>query len=157
TDVAQVVYIDHRGNGRSDREPQNSWTLAQWGDDLYEFCRALEIERPIVMGQSFGGMVAMSYATRHPEHPGKLILSSTAASLRKHVERSIAMFRAKGGPEVGAMARRALTNGYDSREFAMQWLVRAMPFYNTRPAPDPDATNRAVMNTTVLLSFLGPG
>ena len=49
-DIAQVIYIDHRGNGRSDRQPQDAWNLAQWGDDVYEFCRALEIERPIVMG-----------------------------------------------------------------------------------------------------------
>jgi proline-specific peptidase len=156
-DIAQIVYLDHRGNGRSDREMPNKWTLAQWGDDLFEFCRALGIEKPIVMGQSFGGMVAMSYATRHPEHPGKLILSSTAASMRRHVERSIAMFEAKGGPEIGALARRALTSGYDSADFAAQWLKRAMPFYNTRPAADQTASARAVMNTDVLLRFLGPG
>jgi proline iminopeptidase len=156
-DVAQVVYLDHRGNGRSDREPQNKWTLAQWGDDIFEFCRALEIEKPIVMGQSFGGFVAMSYATRHPEHPGKLILSSTAASMRRRVERSIAMFGAKGGPEIAAMARRALTRGYDSQEFAMQWVAQAMPFYNVKPAADPDASRRAILSTTVLLQFLGPG
>lgn len=156
-DIAQVVYIDHRGNGRSDREPQNKWTLAQWGDDIFEFCRALEIDKPIVMGQSFGGFVAMAYATRHPEHPGKLILSSTAASMGPHVERSVAMFDAKGGAEIGAMARHALTVGYDSLELAMQWLERAMPFYNTKPAPDPNASRRAIMNTSVLLRFLGPG
>jgi len=33
-----------------------------------------------VLGLSFGGFVAQAYATRHPRHPGKLILSSTAAS-----------------------------------------------------------------------------
>jgi pimeloyl-ACP methyl ester carboxylesterase len=146
-DITQIVYLDHRGNGRSDRGPQNEWTLAQWGDDIFDFCRALDIEQPIVMGQSFGGMVAMAYATRHPDHPGKLILSSTAASMRRHVERSIALFGAKGGPGIAAMARRALTQGYDSQEFAMQWLAHAMPA----------ASARAVMNTTVLLRFLGPG
>lgn len=156
-DIAQVVYLDHRGNGRSDYEPQDKWTLAQWGDDVFEFCRALGIEKPIVLGQSFGGFVAMSYATRHPEHPGKLILSSTAASMGRHVERSIAMFQAKGGADVAAMARHALTRGYDSLDLAMRWLKEAMPFYNTRPAPDPNASGRAVMNTTVLLRFLGPG
>ena len=62
-DIAQVIYIDHRGNGRSDREPREAWNLAQWGDDVYEFCRALEIERPIVFGGSFGGFVAISYAS----------------------------------------------------------------------------------------------
>ena len=78
-DIAQVIYLDHRGNGRSDAGPKESWTLAQWGDDVRAFCDALGIEKPIVLGVSFGGMVAMAYATRHPSHPGKLILISTEA------------------------------------------------------------------------------
>jgi len=155
-DVAQVIYLDHRGNGRSDREPRDRWTLAQWGDDVFAFCQALEIEKPIVMGQSFGGFVAMAYATRHPEHPGRLILSSTSAAMHRYVERSIALFEAKGGAQVGAMARRVLTRGYESDDDAAQWLARAMPFYNTTDVADPDARRRAVMNIEVLLHFFGP-
>lgn len=30
SDVAQVVFLDHRGNGRSDPGPCESWNLAQW-------------------------------------------------------------------------------------------------------------------------------
>jgi pimeloyl-ACP methyl ester carboxylesterase len=37
-DVAQVIYLDHRGNGRSDAGPKDAWTLAQWGDDVRAFC-----------------------------------------------------------------------------------------------------------------------
>lgn len=69
-DIAQVVYLDHRGNGRSDRTSEESWTLAQWADDVHAFCNSLDIQRPIVYGASFGGMVAMAYATRYPTHPG---------------------------------------------------------------------------------------
>src|SRR3989442_11466581 len=80
-DVAQVVYLDHRGNGRSDAGPRERWRLEQWGDDVAAFCEALEIQKPIVMGESFGGMVALAYAVRHPEGPGKLVLCSTAARI----------------------------------------------------------------------------
>lgn len=156
-DIAQVVYLDHRGNGRSDREPQNLWTLAQWGDDVQAFCQALEIEKPIVMGQSFGGFVAMSYATRHPTHPGKLILSSTSAAMRRYVERSVQLFHDKGGAELAAMARHALGTGFDSNEFAQRWLQSAMPFYNTKPASDPDASSRTIMNISATMHVLGPG
>src|SRR5258708_2812733 len=55
-DIAQVVYLDHRGNGRSDDGPRERWTLAQWGDDVRSFCDALGIGKPIVYGASFGGM-----------------------------------------------------------------------------------------------------
>lgn len=33
-DYAQIIYLDHRGNGRSDTGPKEAWTLAQWGDDV---------------------------------------------------------------------------------------------------------------------------
>jgi pimeloyl-ACP methyl ester carboxylesterase len=51
-DLAQVIYLDHRGNGRSDAGPEDAWTLAQWGDDVRTFCDALGIERPIVLDAS---------------------------------------------------------------------------------------------------------
>jgi pimeloyl-ACP methyl ester carboxylesterase len=47
-----------------------------------DFCVALEIEKPVVMGTSFGGHVAMAYTTRHPDHPGKLILCTTSPKWR---------------------------------------------------------------------------
>jgi pimeloyl-ACP methyl ester carboxylesterase len=40
----------------------------QWDDDLKVFCDVLGIEKPIVYGAFFGGMVAFAYATRHPGH-----------------------------------------------------------------------------------------
>jgi proline iminopeptidase len=156
-DIAQVIYIDHRGNGRSDRQPREAWNLAQWGDDVFEFCRVLDIEKPIVMGQSFGGFVAISYATRHPEHPAKVIFSSTAAQGQAHVERSIELFRQRGGDAIAEMARHALTVGYDSPEFAAKWMAEAMPYYATKAKPDPDARSRSVMTAKVLMDFLGPG
>src|SRR5258705_13536961 len=55
-DCAQIVYLDHRGNGRSDAGPKEAWTLGQWGDDVRAFC-----DRPIVLGASFGGKDAMAY------------------------------------------------------------------------------------------------
>jgi pimeloyl-ACP methyl ester carboxylesterase len=80
-DVAQLVLLDHRGNGRSDHGDPALWTLDQWGDDVRAFCDTLGIEKPTVLGYSFGGLVAQSYAIRHPHHMAKLILYSTAPVL----------------------------------------------------------------------------
>ena len=33
TDVAQVVYYDHRSQGRSDPRPPDEWTLDMWADE----------------------------------------------------------------------------------------------------------------------------
>src|SRR5262249_25565699 len=50
-DTHQVIYIDHRGNGRSGGD-KATWTLAQWGDDVKALCDALGIQKPVVYGNS---------------------------------------------------------------------------------------------------------
>src|SRR5438046_8049316 len=62
-DIVQIIYLDHRGNGRSAAGDSRTWNLAQWGDDVKGLCDGLGIDKPIVYGASFGGFVAQSYAT----------------------------------------------------------------------------------------------
>ena len=126
-DACQVIFLDHRGNGRSDPDVAARWNLAQWGDDVWAFCEALQIESPIVLGISFGGFVAMSYATRHPEHPGKLILLSTSA--RNDAERKVAAFQRLGGAEAGDAARRAF-GGEVSPEVYADFVRLCLPLYS---------------------------
>lgn len=155
-DIAQVVYLDQRGNGRSDPGPRESWTLAQWGDDVHAFCEALGIARPVVLGASFGGMVALAYATRHLEHPGKLILVSTEAAGGTHVAERVALFERLGGPEVGALARRRFLDGQVDAAMLEAWIRLAFPVY-TRIPRDPAAVRRAVLHPEVNVWFTRPG
>jgi proline iminopeptidase len=155
-DICQVVYLDHRGNGRSDAGAPESWTLAQWGDDVRAFCEALGIERPVVLGASFGGMVAMAYATRHPEHPAKLILVSTEAEGGAHYAERVAMFERLGGAEVGELARRRLLGGQVDPAVLDAWIRLAFPVY-TRTPRDPATVKRAILHPEVNLWFTRPG
>jgi len=148
TEIAQVVYLDHRGNGRSDRGDRSKWNLPQWGDDVRSFCEALEIEHPVVMGNSFGGMVAMAYATRHPEHPAKLVLSSTAARSRQ--DRSLEMFERLGGAEAREAARRFFEN--PGRETMLDYQKKCFPLYNRTPS-GPEVTRRSVMNLELMADY----
>jgi len=66
-DIAQVVFLDHRGHGRSDLGSPETWTLARWADDVRAFCDALGIAHPIVYGASFGGTVALFERFGGPE------------------------------------------------------------------------------------------
>jgi proline iminopeptidase len=149
-DVAQIVYLDHRGQGRSDKSGPEHWTLAQWADDVRGLCDALGIVKPIVLGNSFGGMVAMAYAARHPEHPGKLVLSSTSA--RHDYARMCRRFEELGGPEVGAAAR-AFWND-PGRETLPDYLKKCFPVYTRSGAlVDPDANARTRFAIDVMFHF----
>jgi pimeloyl-ACP methyl ester carboxylesterase len=158
-DIAQIVYLDHRGNGRSEDGPRENWNLAQWGDDVRAFCDALGIANPIVLGASFGGMVALAYATRHPDHPSKLILISTEARGGSYPDRRVELFERFGGPEVGALARRRFLQPEAplDREARDAWRRLAMPVY-TRIPRDPDMARRAISRPEVALHwFARPG
>ena len=69
-DSAQLVYLDQRGQGRSGRPPIESCTIEQMADDAAAFCLALGITRPVALGHSFGGFVALQLAVRHPDQVG---------------------------------------------------------------------------------------
>lgn len=147
-DLAQLVYYDHRGQGRSDKSDASHWNLAQWADDVHGLCEALGIERPIVFGNSFGGMVAMAYAARHPEHPAKLIFSSTAP--RQGLELVVARFEELGGAEVAAAARRYWEQ--PGGETLGDYLRLAFPLYGRAPR-DPDANARTRWALDVMFHF----
>ena len=104
TDVAQVVYLDLRDHGRSGRSDPDRWSFEQCADDVRAFCDAVGISRPVVLGHSMGGMVAMLYATRHPGHPRGLVLQSTLA--RFDLGRLVEGFRQVAGDRVADLARR---------------------------------------------------
>jgi pimeloyl-ACP methyl ester carboxylesterase len=140
-DIAQVVYLDHRGSGRSDRGSVERWKLNQWADDIRSFCDALDIEKPIVIGQSFGAWVAMMYAVRHPEHPSKLVVSS--ASARPVGERSFIMFERLGGAVAREAAVAFWTNpGPDTRN---DYFQHCLPLCTRKRMP-PEFFSRSVRN-----------
>ena len=149
TDVAQVVYLDHRGNGRSEHGDPSHWNLAQWGDDVRTFCDVLGIHKPIVFGVSFGGFVAQSYATRHPEHPGKLVLTSTAA--RPDWNAVFDAFERIGGAQARQIAQDYWLSPTPERRVV--YREQCHPLYYTRPARDPDAAARAIVHDPVNLHF----
>ena len=148
-DTHQVIYLDHRGNGRSTGDFADMH-LDRWADDIADFCAALGIEKPVVFGQSFGGMVAMHYGARHPDGPSKLVLSSTAARMRYDV--TLDIFEELGGEEARAIAQ-ANWDEMTEESFAAYERV-CLPLYN--PAPDPEAAaamNRAIRKRDVTVHF----
>src|SRR5215472_15585300 len=74
---AQVIYLDQRGSGRSDRGDPDTWTWDQWAEDVAGFCQVLGIATPVLVGTSGGGRVAVACAVRHPDLVTGLVLDIT--------------------------------------------------------------------------------
>jgi pimeloyl-ACP methyl ester carboxylesterase len=150
-DLVQLVYLDHRGCGRSERASVLSWNLAQWGDDVLGFCEALGIEQPIVYGGSFGGQVALSFATRYPTKLSKLILECTTA--KAEIDVILDAFELLGGVEARRIAEARWL--YPTKEARARYLEVCLPLYTARPRIDQDAGRRMIRNDELALHFSG--
>jgi proline iminopeptidase len=149
SDLAQVLCYDHRGHGRSDRRPGREWTLDTFADDVVRLCDALGIVKPIVLGQSFGGFVAQRYLARHPEHPSRVILSST--SHHWGLDRKLDAMEKRGGAQARAVCERFWTNPSDATYDEYNRVCK--PLYNTTRQSG-DGSARTVMNEEILYAFV---
>jgi proline iminopeptidase len=146
-----VVLYDHRGCGRSEAGDPALWTMDQWGDDVRGMCDALGIENPIVIGHSFGGMVAQAYAIRHPGHAARLVLSGTGAFLDPEV--STEGFRRQGGDE--AAAAFAAFAAHPDPATAGAFAAKCRHLYSIHRKVDPDVEARTRTNLALLFDFFG--
>ena len=74
----EILGYDQRGLGQTSR-PDISYTMADYADDANGLLDAVGWERCLVMGQSFGGMVAQEFALRYPHRVERLVLVSTSS------------------------------------------------------------------------------
>jgi proline iminopeptidase len=75
----QLIYFDHRGQGRSDAADPASYTLDENVEDMEALRRHLGLGPIVSIGTSYGGMVAMAHAARYPDAVSHLLLIVTAA------------------------------------------------------------------------------
>lgn len=79
---ATLWFYDARGHGLSEQNhPNESYTMQQLVDDVDGFTHAMKLKNYTIFGHSFGGMVALKYASTHRPGLIRLILSDTSASL----------------------------------------------------------------------------
>jgi pimeloyl-ACP methyl ester carboxylesterase/predicted glycosyltransferase len=78
----RCITFDGRGNGQSDRpEPVEAYTLDNFVADLLAVMDATKAGEAILVGLSFGGMLACVVAAQHPQCVKAMVLAGTAASI----------------------------------------------------------------------------
>ena len=72
----EVIAPDLRGHGLTDK-PESDYRIDTFTGDLAELVRALDIQRPVIAGHSWGAMLALDYASRYatgPYSPSGIVL-----------------------------------------------------------------------------------
>jgi pimeloyl-ACP methyl ester carboxylesterase len=70
---ADVILYDLRGHGMSER-PATGYAVSDFVADLHALMGQLGVARADLVGNSFGGLLALAFASQHPDRVGRLAL-----------------------------------------------------------------------------------
>jgi proline iminopeptidase len=130
SDTAQIVYIDHRGSGRSTPADSSTYTLDQNIDDVDALREYLGLDRISVLGVSYGGMVAQGYAIRYPKQVASLALVVTASSHR-FLDDAKRILTERGSAEQKRVCERLWEGSFESLDQLHEFYRVMGPFYST--------------------------
>lgn len=91
-DNHRITILDFPGFGESD-EPLSPWTIKDYSLLIEKLVKELDIKKPVVMGHSFGGRVAIYYSSNNPIE--KLVLFGSPC-IRKDKELPLSVKILKG-------------------------------------------------------------
>lgn len=88
----RITILDFPGFGESD-EPSSAWTIGDYSNMLEIFIKKLEIKKPIIMGHSFGGRVAIRYSA-HNSIEKLVLFGSPCIRIEKNLPLSVRILKA---------------------------------------------------------------
>jgi proline iminopeptidase len=153
----QVVYFDHRGQGRSDAADPATYTLDENVEDMEALRRHLGLGPIVSIGTSYGGMVAMAHAARYPDAVSHLILIVTAAH-GGFIQRAQEIVRERGTDEQRAVCETLWTGGFRTVEQLRHYYAVMGPMYarSHHPAAADAGRARSIYSPEPLNRAFGP-
>lgn len=136
----QLVYFDHRGQGRSARAPKETYTLENNVEDMNALRQYLGLDQIVVIGASYGGMVALTYASRYPETVSHLIVMVTAANFG-FLERARANLQTRGTAAQQAIAQYLWDGTFRDDDHLREYFQVMGPLYSLTFDPDAAKTS----------------
>ncbi len=122
----RIIFYDQLGCGRSDKTGKpEMYTVDLFIEELGAVRQALGLERLHILGQSWGGMLAMEYALTQPQGVASLIIESSPASIPLWVAEANRL-RADLPPDVQATLLRHEQAGTTA---SPEYQAAMLPFY----------------------------
>lgn len=154
-----VIFFDQLGCGRSDRPDDPAlWTIERFCNEVDEVRAALGLADCHVLGQSWGGWLAIEWLLRQPKGVRSAVLASTSCSVPQFVAEAQRLIGLMPPAERDALRVHGAAGAYDHPDYqaAMTAFYR---LHVCRLLQWPDCLNRTVANldgNQVYLTINGP-
>ncbi len=140
----EMYYYDQLGCNNSDQPDDASlWTLDRYTTEVEEVRRALGLEKFVLYGHSWGGILAIEYALHHQQHLRGLVISDMTAGIASYLKRT-GFIKSQLPPETLARLKGLeAAQDYDSPEYQKIMMEDLYPKMICRVKPWPEPVSRA--------------
>lgn len=154
----EIYYYDQLGCGNSDQPDERSlWTLPAYVEEVEEVRRGLGLDRFVLYGHSWGGMLAIDYALKYQQHLSGLVISNMTAGIQAYLRRTAGL-----KDLLDPATRRRLdaldsAGDYDNPEYVRIMMEKLYPqmLCRTMPWPEPVTRGFAHLNQTIYNQMQG--
>lgn len=152
-------YYDQLGVGNSDQPDDASlWTVDRYREEVEQVRKALGLDRFILYGHSWGGLLAIEYALAHPERIKALIISDMTASTPSYEAYAARLRAALPEEDRRVLDKYEAAGDYDAPEYQQVMLgkVYALHLLRIDPWPEPVARAFRKVNAKIYNTMQGP-
>jgi proline iminopeptidase len=158
-DQYEIIFYDQLGSFNSDKPNDPSlWTLERFGSELEQVINHLGLDQFVLFGHSWGGMLAIEYALKHPEKLKGMIISSMTASITSYIS-YIKILREKLPPSVEERLQfYEESEDYENPDYQELLFKEFYSKHICLSEPWPEEAMRAMqhLNKSVLYTIQGP-
>jgi proline iminopeptidase len=140
----EMYYYDQLGCNNSDQPDDPSlWTLARYCEEVEEVRRGLGLERFVLYGHSWGGILAIEYALNYQQHLRGLVISNMTAGTQAYLNRTAAIKLWLPPESLARLQALEAAQDYDSADYQKIMMEELYPQMVCRIAPWPEPVTRA--------------
>ena len=154
----EMYYYDQLGCGNSDiPEDPSLWTLDRYTEEVEEVRRGLGLENFVLYGQSWGGILAMEYALKYPQHLRGLVISNMTAGTQAYLKRTAAIKLWLPASKLARLQALETKQDYDNPEYERIMMEDLYPLMLCRIQPWPEPVTRSfrLMNQKIYEQMQG--
>ena len=136
----EMYYYDQLGAGNSDIPDDPAlWTLPRFTEEVEEVRRGLGLDNFVLLGHSWGGILAMEYALNYQQHLRGLVISNMTAGIKSYLKRTAALKLQLPPETLARLTALEAKQDYDSPEYTKIMMEDLYPkmICRTKPWPEP--------------------
>src|SRR5579862_3519674 len=154
----EMYYYDQLGCNNSDHPEDTSlWTLPRYLEEVEEVRRGLGLDKFVLYGHSWGGILAMEYALNYQQHLRGLVISNMTAGTQSYLKRTASIKLQLPPEKLAQLNALEAKQAYDSPEYEKIMMEDLYPRMICRTHPWPNSVDRAFAhaNQTIYVQMQG--